>query len=569
MGKEQRRSLEESGRPLDEDAHLWPEGEPDFENLLQRIARELAGGDDVELQMLRKVADRLLHDSVPQYGALHMPAVREALGCLIDEDLHWRGDNKQPKGRKRVSDGVERYGVYVSADKWRVDVCEEAGVALPGRPLRVDVVEFFLKVVRRICEQLALPVAIGTHKLGERLGAEESLQQLCRTGLQGWASWTSEHRRKALEAKEFLLLALWDSARKGTHDWMLVRVEPRQEESCIGAAVKGGAGLRVSVHDRFKRLTPLATLGAKAVALFGGADAARALGDGLELGAVPPGQGSVDAIVVALGVLLSRVARHAGVAAMDSEAPSFVADVRGALACTFAALRREADESGVREVFAYLSSRRACERVLGLLVTRPSVSSVPNAAGSLAVSYEGQAERGPEGMTDLRLLTWNVSEARGVRTRSVQAPDTWTEAENREAVQREVLRWDADVVALQECPSARALPMLVADRYRLVGSSRETHAGFVHLYVRQGWDAPVEPLPSEVPGVAGVIVVNDVRVVVVAVHLEPTHLGAALRGKQLRGVLLGRDQETVVVMGDMNMSEKDATERARHGRGGV
>ena len=238
----------------------------------------------------------------------------------------------------------------------------------------------------------------------------------------------------------------------------------------------------------------------------------------------------------------------------------------GALACAFAALREEADQSGEREVFAYLSSRGACERVLRLLVSRPVVAVAANAAGGLATSFEGQSERGPEGTTDLRLLTWNISEVRGVATRSVQAPDTWTEAENREAVQREVLRWDADIVALQECPSARALPLLVAERYKLVGSSRQTHAGFVHLYVRHSWEAPVEDLASEVPGVAGAIVVNDIRVVIVAVHLEPTHLGAALRGKQLRGALRGRDSDTVVVMGDMNMIEKDATERVRHHR---
>ena len=288
--------------------------------------------------------------------------------------------------------------------------------------LRPDVVEFFLKVVRRICEQLGLPVAVGTHKLGERLGGGESLEHLCRTGLQGWASWTSEHRRSALEAKEFLLLALWDSERRGSHDWMLVRVEPRQEGASIGAAVKAGTGLRVCVHDRFRRPTPLATLGAKAVALLGGVDAAKAVGDGLELGSAPPGQGSLDAIVVAFGLLVSRVARHAGVAAMDSEAPSFVSDVRGALACAFAALRAEADQSGEREVFAYLSLRSACERVLSLLVSRPIVSSVPSAAATLATSFEGQTERGPEGTTDLRLLTWNIAEARGVATRSVGMP---------------------------------------------------------------------------------------------------------------------------------------------------
>lgn len=143
IGKDQLRSLEGSGRPLDEDAHLWPEGEPDFEKLLKRCALELAGADDEYLGRLERVAGRLLRESVEEYGPLHEPAIREALGCLIPEDLHWREDGKPPKGRKRVSDGVERFCVNLMADRWQVDVCEETGLVLPGRALRADVVEFF------------------------------------------------------------------------------------------------------------------------------------------------------------------------------------------------------------------------------------------------------------------------------------------------------------------------------------------------------------------------------------------------------------------------------------------
>ena len=78
---------------------------------------------------------------------------------------------------------------------------------------------------------------------------------------------------------------------------------------------------------------------------------------------------------------------------MDSEAPSFVSDVRGALAGAFAALREEADKSGEREVFAYLASRSACERVLKLLVSRPTVASVPTAASRAAAGYEASSGR--------------------------------------------------------------------------------------------------------------------------------------------------------------------------------
>lgn len=61
-------------------------------------------------------------------------------------------------------------------------------MATPGRALGVDVADFFLKVLRRMCEQLGLPVALGARGVGERLGSGESLEHFCRAGLQGWAS---------------------------------------------------------------------------------------------------------------------------------------------------------------------------------------------------------------------------------------------------------------------------------------------------------------------------------------------------------------------------------------------
>jgi hypothetical protein len=176
VGKQQRKSLENSGRPIDDDAFLWDGEGPDIASLLQDRARQLAGGGAAYLDLSTRVSERLLNDSVEEYGPLDLAAVKEALACLMPEELHPRLDNRPPKGRQRVADGVERYCVHLVTAKWRVDVCEEAGVAMPGRPLRVDVAELFLKVLRRICEQLGLPVALGTRGVGERLGSGESLE---------------------------------------------------------------------------------------------------------------------------------------------------------------------------------------------------------------------------------------------------------------------------------------------------------------------------------------------------------------------------------------------------------
>lgn len=66
------------------------------------------------------MSDRLWNDAVQECGPLRISVVEEALGCLMPEDLRPRLDNKPPKGRKCVADGVDRYGVHLVADKCRV-----------------------------------------------------------------------------------------------------------------------------------------------------------------------------------------------------------------------------------------------------------------------------------------------------------------------------------------------------------------------------------------------------------------------------------------------------------------
>ena len=143
-GQLQRSAISNSGKPCDEDVHIWPDGEPSFDALLGTEVKELGREDASRVTFLAGVAQRLR-------GELHMPAVREALGCLIPEKLHGRLDDKKARA---VKGDVERVGVHLQAGRWTVDVSAGGAIAMLGRAISDGVLEFFLKVVRRICERL-------------------------------------------------------------------------------------------------------------------------------------------------------------------------------------------------------------------------------------------------------------------------------------------------------------------------------------------------------------------------------------------------------------------------------
>ena len=138
-GKMQRAAVSRSGRPADIDAFIWDEAELDFDGLLADAVHEEARGDAQRRDCLSAVAQRLRSE-------LHMPAVREALGALIPSHLHPRLDGKTPRGARRADD---RIGVFLEADRWRVDVAVEATLGA-DLPLTQGLLEFFMKIARRI-----------------------------------------------------------------------------------------------------------------------------------------------------------------------------------------------------------------------------------------------------------------------------------------------------------------------------------------------------------------------------------------------------------------------------------
>ena len=140
-------------------------------------------------------------------------------------------------------------------------------------------------------------------------------------------------------------------------------------------------------------------------------------------------------------------------------------------------------------------------------------------------------------------------------------------------MQSEILRYRADVVSLQECPSEVPLPRLQSE-YNLVGS-RSSHAGYVHLYIlRTQGDVERVHLP-ELPVVAGRLQLGASTLDVLAMHLEPHAEGAQERCDQLRTALrivretaggtVSSQPRGLVILGDLNVRQSDVDEHCKAG----
>jgi endonuclease/exonuclease/phosphatase family metal-dependent hydrolase len=162
----------------------------------------------------------------------------------------------------------------------------------------------------------------------------------------------------------------------------------------------------------------------------------------------------------------------------------------------------------------------------------------------------------------VRVVTWNISG----KDKSQYAPEDWGEEDKLAAVAQEVKRWGAEIVALQECPSARGL-LGLQPVYDLVGAQKcHHHDSFVHLYVRKGIDASGVKLVASCPCVLGQLGIRGSRVDVIAAHLEAGAGNASVRQGQVRAAFdKCRHGNACVLLGDLNVREEEVEELRKIG----
>ena len=182
--------------------------------------------------------DRVCEEPLPfELQPLHMPAVREAIGALIPERLHWSLDAATAKGKEEL--GVVRGGSVLQMDDWKINVRSEDALA-QGR-LPEEVLEFFLLVVRRVSEALGLRLAIGSKTVGKEAGKAGDAEQFSCV-MRGWRKvWQSSVVSENTE----LLLPVAVDEKAAPQDWVFVSVR-----SCVEGERLGGAKALASAGAR-------------------------------------------------------------------------------------------------------------------------------------------------------------------------------------------------------------------------------------------------------------------------------------------------------------------------------
>ena len=188
--------------------------------------------------------DSVILDTLPaNLKPLHLPAVQEALWSLIPEKLHPSLDNAAKRMKYQSSE--MRGAVHMQCDSWRVSVFEEE--IFNQGSLRWGVMEFFIKVLGRICKALKLPLTLGSAHLGKKLGVAESSSVLLQV-VQKWKeAWRGDEVRGS---QEFLLPVAVDD-RDDHEDWILVSVTASETSSSLNYP----APLCVRVFDATRRRT--------------------------------------------------------------------------------------------------------------------------------------------------------------------------------------------------------------------------------------------------------------------------------------------------------------------------
>ena len=536
VGDDRRRR---QGKQGDDDAWLWEEETPCLATLmLEQVARVVSGMSAAEGERVQKVGERLL-------GPLHVVRVKEVLGCLIPKELHWRLDGKKPKGKPGSDLG--RAGVYVHAGSWRVDVVEEQEL-FEGRLLK-GMLEFCLIVLRRMCQKLALPVAIGSHALGMAIAAAADVTGL-RLAVQDLKHWP-EIAASMRTAREALFPIILEDSRVLRKCVLLCVRAGKDEESLLMAS-----SLRVHVGDHLARKSLGRELKQKVVGLV------RSIGGVVESEkvevVVDPGFPEIDMDydvgVAVLGLLVARVAEVAEGVGLPVSSKSFVQDAAAGLKTCFGYLRAEVGRRGHRDALKVLEEPAVCKRVLRLLCGSGSDA----AAGADEVSFGargGSSQLVPASTRmALKVLTWNIAGA----SMSRQAPSSFTPLDKLPLIVNELLgRWLPDVFALQECAEESALPGL-ADVYALVGAAYvEVQRAYVHLYAKKELGMELVAKRGQWPGVLGRVMVEGELVDFAALHLQPGEGGAEERKRQLTAVAAECSSAARVLLGDFNVRAEE------------
>ena len=408
---------------------------------------------------------------------------------------------------------------------------------------------------------MCLRVSVGSRMLGKLVGTTPTVDRFLRV-LSGWReNWNSQEVKQS----EVLLLPVPTIDGPDPRDWVLAVVRGVNGGEQIGEAQQ----LQLTIYDRTVRRQLSERIAKFLKALLyeepGASDLLIVQKDLPECKVATQRSGCV------LGVIASLVQEQADQVCLDRASPTFVPDVFAVLRAVFGKLRTEAAARGLKNLNEYLRGEEL-RNILPMFGRVPRLQSV---SVGLPIFVSSRHER-PTTDACMKAVTWNISGG----TRSAQAPESWLLADQGNEIIREVLRWEADVVCLQEVESATPLERLV-DRCQHVGSSRthdgfqhvgssRSHCGFVHLYVSKALEF-ADP-QSHVKGVVactlrlkagGSEAGQEIKVVAVHLPSGPDEDKVRSRSKIVANLVGESDASGMLILGDMNCHDDEAIQLCR------
>ena len=345
--------------------------------------------------------DERIDDGVPaELQPLHMSAVREALRALIPARLHKSLDAAVAKGKDDF--GEVRGGSVLCMDGWRVSVRAED--ALSRGRLQEDALEFFLKMLQRVCQVLRLPLAIGSKTVGREVGRQENPVKLARV-MEHWRKvWAHDEVR----SREELLLVVAVDERDAPQDWVFVTVRSVAKDELFGDASQ----LVLRVYDRARRGSVGRRVARNVDVLVRGVIASTSAQEPVvEFAETPECRMASQRILCAFGLLLGRVAFVGEQKSLDPTSESFVPDVSHILRALFVKFRTELGERGWRDASRSLDTETSCREVLQKLSAVPSLTrrGQPSLPGAGAAAPVNATSGSTEAQRLLRVVTWNRS----------------------------------------------------------------------------------------------------------------------------------------------------------------